>query len=320
VNVLITGASGFIGSAFLKRFAALNTVSLYGVGRQHINDFPVSVRYAALALDKLEQLDVTPDVVIHAAGRASPWGTPQEYYRDNVETTQHVLDFCNRHGLPRLIFISSAAVYARFEHQFKLRESDPVGPVFTSQYGLSKYQAERRVAGYQGEKTILRPCAIFGPGDRLLFPPLMAAAKKKRLVQLLSDGTKAQADIMHIDTLCDYLMSAVTHPQLQPCYNLSSHCPLETPALLDEILQQLALPLADKTMRVSTALRFAGILEGFWRWLPLAGEPPITRFGVGVFGYSATLDVTRMLEDFGPPSANLRQSLRDFLRVYRAMK
>jgi hypothetical protein len=73
-------------------------------------------------------------------------------------------------------------------------------------------------------------------------------------------------------------------------------------------------------MRVSTALRFAGILEGLWRWLPLAGEPPITRFGVGVFGYSATLDVTRMLEDFGPPSANLRQSLRDFLWVYRAMK
>lgn len=169
MKILITGASGFIGSAFLRRFAALGDVSLCGVGRRQQSDLPPSVHYCALALDRLNELDFTPDVVIHAAGRASPWGTRQDYLQDNVDTTQQVIDFCRRRGLPRLIFLSSAAVYYRFEHRLGLRESDTIGPEFTGEYGRSKRQAELLVEGYEGEKTILRPCAVFGPGDSLLF-------------------------------------------------------------------------------------------------------------------------------------------------------
>ncbi|GKX55411.1 dehydrogenase [Leminorella grimontii] len=317
MNVLITGASGFIGGAFLRRFAALEGVSLCGVGRREHVDFPSSVRYCALALDRLDELDFTPDVVIHAAGRASPWGTKRDYYRDNVETTRQVIDFCRRRGFPRLIFISSAAVYYRFEHRLGLRESDPIGPVFTGEYGRSKRRAELLVEDYCGEKTIFRPCAAFGDGDRLLFPPLLAAAKKGKLVKLLAEGVKAQADIMHVDALCDYLMRAATYPKLRACYNISADRPVETEGLLCEALQQLGLPQPEKTVRLRSALRFAGALELLWRWLPLSGEPPITRFGVAVFGYASTLDVTPMLDDFGPPSVDFTLSLRAFLQQYR---
>ena len=317
MNVLITGASGFIGGAFLRRFASLEGVSLCGVGRRQRADFPASAGYRALALDRLDELDFTPDVVIHAAGRASPWGTSRDYDRDNVETTRQVIDFCHRRGLPRLIFISSAAVYYRFEHRLNLRESDSVGPTFTGEYGRSKRQAERLVEAYRGEKTIFRPCAAFGEGDRLLFPPLLAAAKKRRLVRLMDEGVKAQADIMHVDVLCDYLMRAAIHPQLRPCYNISANRPVETESLLREVLLQLGLPLPEKMVRLRVALRFASALERLWRWLPLSGEPPITRFGVAVFGYAATLDVTPMLDDFGPPSVYFSLSLRAFLQKYR---
>lgn len=137
MKVLVTGASGFIGSTFLRRFAAREDVSLCGVGRRERIDLPASVRYCALALDRLDELDFVPDVVIHAAGRASPWGTPREYTRENVETTRQVIDFCNRRNHPRLIFISSAAVYYRFAHRLNIRECDPIGPGFTSEYGCS---------------------------------------------------------------------------------------------------------------------------------------------------------------------------------------
>lgn len=319
MKVLVTGASGFIGGAFLRRFALREGVTLYGVGRRARCDFPPSVRYRALALDCLDALDFRPDVVIHAAGRASPWGTAREYYRDNVETTVQVLEFCSRNSFPRLIFLSSAAVYYRFADRFALRESEVIGPAFTSEYGRSKYLAEQYVAQYAGEKTILRPCAVFGDGDQLLLPPLLAAARKNQLVNLQRPG-RAQSEMIHIDMLCDYLMLAAVHPRLRPCYNISAAHPLDTQRLLGEVLRELDLPRPQRTMSLTTALRIAGALEWLWRILPLPGEPPITRFGVGVFGYSATLDVSLMLADFGPPTVPFSASLSHFLQRHKVQQ
>ncbi len=317
MRILVTGASGFIGGAFIRRFAEVKGLSLCGVGRREEVDLPASVVYSSLALEQLDDLDFVPDVVIHAAGRTSPWGTKHDYYRDNVETTRQVINFCVRRGFPRLLLMSSAAVYYRFEHQFGLRECDTIGPDFISEYGRSKRQAERLVEAYGGEKTILRPCAVFGKGDRLLLPPLLSAAKRGQLVRLQGDDVKAQADIMHVDVLCDYLMRAVNHRQLRPCYNLSANRTVETERLLSDVLEQLGLPQPKKSVRLRTAMFFAATLERLWRGLALAGEPPITRFGVAVFGYANTLDVTCMLDDFGQPSADFDDSLRRFLMQYR---
>lgn len=317
MKILLTGASGFIGSTFLRRFAAEPRLSLYGVGRRPVDDFPSQVRYQALPLDRLESLDIEPDVVIHAAGRASPWGTDREYYRDNVQSTQQTLAFCRTRQHPRFIFLSTAAVYYRFAHQFQLAENTPVGPGFTSKYARSKFLAEREVNDYCGEKTIFRPCGVFGPGDNILFPPLLTAARQKRLVNLRSDAP-AQAEIIHVDSLCEYLMQAATVPRLKPCYNISAAYPLPVEALLHDVLRQLDLPLPGRAMSVDSARRIAGVLEAVWRIFPLKGEPPVTRFGIGVFGYSATLDVSRMLTDFGPPDSPLLPALHQFLQDYKA--
>lgn len=72
MKIMVTGASGFIGGAFMRRFADTDGVSLCGVGRRAHVELPASVEYYALGLDQLHTLDVVPDVVIHAAGRTSP--------------------------------------------------------------------------------------------------------------------------------------------------------------------------------------------------------------------------------------------------------
>lgn len=317
MKILITGASGFIGGRLLHYLSAMGGVEVCGVGRRPQADV---AHYRALALDRLDELDFTPDVVFHAAGRASPWGTAQDYYRDNVETTRQLIDFCRTKGLPRLIFLSSAAVYYRFAHQSALREDAVIGPTFTSEYGRSKFLAEQRVAEYPGEKTVFRPCGVFGAGDTLLLPPLISAARRGQLVRLRAGNTRACADLLHVDVLCDYLWRAAIHADLQPCYNLSANASIEVETLLDEVLRKMALPLPTRTMQVATALRFAGAVETLWRWLPLRGEPPITRFGVGVFGYTATLDVSRMLADFGAPTRTFSQTMATFLHDHGVKK
>lgn len=313
MNILVTGASGFIGGRFLQRFATNSGCVLYGVGRRPGQNVPAGALYAAVPLDRLGQLDFTPDVVIHAAGRASPWGTRKEYWRDNVQSTQQVVSFCQQQGLPRLIFLSTAAVYYRFAHQHNLLESQPVGPEFTSEYGHTKYQAEMCVAGYPGEKTVLRPCAVFGEGDQLLFPPLLAAARNKRLYWLEDEGEPAQAELVHVDVLCDYLLRAAMAPKLRPCYNLSAGHPVLTRDALHHLLMQLNLPVPDATVPLRRAMWFARALECMWRIARLPGIPPVTRFGVAVFGYSATLNVDAMRADFGEPSIPFTHSFDSFL-------
>lgn len=314
MKILVTGASGFIGGAFLRRFAGRDDLQLFGTGRSERPGLPATVSWRTLSLSSLTQWDITPDVVIHAAGRTSPWGSDEDYYRDNVETTEQVIDFCRRRGNPRLILLSSAAVYYRFAHRYRLDENTPIDEPFTSAYGRSKFLAEQRVAAYEGEKIVLRPCAVFGSGDTLLFPPLLKAAKKRQLWRLYSQDGPVRSELMHVDALGDYLLQAATKRELQPCYNLSSARSVEVDLLLQEVVQTLGLSPVKRRLNLQTALAFAGVLEWIWRRLNLGGEPPITRFGVAVFGYSATLDVTRMLTDFGPPAIPLAQSLQTFLQ------
>jgi len=316
IKILITGASGFIGQAFLCRFAAYPDLELYGVGRRPLLQTPAGIRYSQLELADLKTLDFMPDVVIHAAGKAGPWGREEEYWRDNVLTTEQVINFCQKRDNPRLIYLSTAAVYYRYQHQLGLTEQETIGPDFANQYARSKYQAEQRVQAYQGDKTILRPCAVFGAGDNLLFPPLLDAARKKQLPLLTSADRPAHGDIMPVETLCDYLLRAVKLPQLRPVYNLSNAEPVAINAFLQEVLQRFHLPVAKKQISVRQLMLIARLVEGGYRLLRINKPPPITRFGVGVFGYSKTLDVRAALADFGPPSCTLSAGLDALVQHY----
>jgi len=57
--------------------------------------------------------------------------------------------------------------------------------------------------------------------------------------------------------------------------------------------------------------------EAVFRLLRLRGEPPITRFGVGVLAWSKTFDVSRALAAFGPPSVSLAEGVDQFVAWQR---
>ncbi|CFU83494.1 putative dehydrogenase [Yersinia pseudotuberculosis] len=230
-----------------------------------------------------------------------------------------MIKFCQSRGNPRLIYLSTAAVYYRYCHQLALTEQSEIGPEFANDYALTKHQGEALIEAYQGEKTILRPCAVFGPGDQLLFPPLLDAASRHGLPLLISE-VPARGELMHIDVLCDYLLKAAIKPELRPFYNLSNAEPIEINEFLIDVLSKLGLPAPKREVRVATAMLIAGIIEGTYRLLRIKSEPSITRFGVGVLGYSKTLDVSAAIHDFGSPSRSLSQGLDAFIRWYKEQK
>ena len=316
MRILVTGASGFVGGRFMERMRDRPGVEVHGVGRRALN----RPDYTAVDLSRPFDLPFTPDVVVHAAARATPWGRAIDYQRDNVDATREVIAFCRRRGLPRLVYVSSSSVFYRAEHQLGITETSPIGPRFMNEYAATKYAGERLVSAYPGSSVIVRPRAVFGPGDTVLFPRILAAARAGRLPLFTTSGPPAMGDLIYVDSLVDYLFEAATRAQVAEAYNVTNNQPVVIQEFLLDVFARLGLPAPTRRVSVSTAMAVAGVTEVAYRWLRLAGEPPVTRFGVGVFAWSKTFDVTRALTDLGPPSVSLEDGRDAFIRWQREQR
>ncbi|WP_416058393.1 NAD-dependent epimerase/dehydratase family protein [Stenotrophomonas maltophilia] len=313
MRILVTGASGFVGGALLHRLAQVPGVQAFGVGRRPL---PLP-HYAACDLSVPFDLPFRPDVVVHAAARVAPWGSRAQYRQQNVDATAQVIAFCRRNGLPRLLHVSTTAVFYREAHQYDLDEDSPIGPRFLNEYARSKAAAEALVAAYEGCSCILRPRAVFGPGDTVLLPRLIAAARRGGVPHLVTPGGPPLVDLIHIDTLVEYLLRAAQAERLAPAYNLTNAQPVDLQAVLEWMLTALQLPAPRRRLPTALALGAASALELAWRILRRRSEPPITRFGVAAFAYSKTFNPRRMLADLGPPQVSLEEGIQRFIDAQR---
>lgn len=308
-KILITGASGFVGGSFCRQFADRDDVEIRGLGRRAM-DLP---GYIQADLTQPLRLDWKPDVVIHAAARSSPWGSLGEFRKHNVDATQHVVDFCKAQGVPRLIYISSSSVFYREADQLGMTEASPIGQEFVNHYARTKYEGEELVRTFPCSYAILRPRAVFGPHDTVLFPRILRAAQQGRMAFISRPGAPAIGDLIYIDALCDYMLRAALDCSITGEFNLTNNEPVEIQSFLLRIFAALGLATPTRSIPRERALIIGTMLERVFKLLLPWKEPPITRFGVGVLAFSKTFDVSKSLRVLGPPSVSLEEGLRRFI-------
>ncbi|MDP1591821.1 MAG: NAD-dependent epimerase/dehydratase family protein, partial [Prosthecobacter sp.] len=308
-RILITGASGFVGSSFCLQHASRADVEIRGLGRREM-DLPGYIR---ADLTQPLRLDWRPEVVIHAAARSSPWGSLKEFRRQNVLATKHVLEFCEAQKVRKLVYISSSSVFYREGDQTGMTEDTPIGPQFVNAYAQTKYEGEEVARDFPGAWCVLRPRAVFGPRDTVLFPRLLRAARQGRMVSITRPGPPAVGDLIYIDTLCDYMLRAALDPTVTGEFNLTNHEPVEIQAFIADIFARLGLPPVKRAIPKEKAMRVAWLLEKVFGLLMPWQEPPITRFGVEVLSSSKTFDTAKSLRGLGPPSVGLEEGVRRFI-------
>ncbi|MBX3741685.1 MAG: NAD(P)-dependent oxidoreductase [Akkermansiaceae bacterium] len=310
MNILITGASGFVGGSFMRWAERHPDVCVHGIGRRKL----AMANYTSCDLTKPLELEQTPDVIIHAAARSAPWGSLQEFRRQNVTATENVVDFCVRKGVKHLIYISSSSVFYREADQEGMTEETPIGPDFVNHYARTKYEGELAARKFPGRVVVLRPRAVFGEGDTVLFPRILAAARAGRMYRFLREGPPVRGDLIHIGSLCDYMLRAALDPRIEGDFNLTNDAPVEIGPFLWEIFGRLGIALPDKTMTCENALKLATAIEWVYKIMMPCKEPPITRFGIGVLAYSKTFDASKTLRVLGRPAVSLEDGVEAFIR------
>jgi nucleoside-diphosphate-sugar epimerase len=164
--VLVTGASGFIGSAVVEALARDGHAVRAAVRRPHLS-FPDGVDVVQHR-DLAEAFDWQPlvqgvDQVVHLAGIAHTKGAGAAAYdRINRLATARLATAAAQARVRHFIFISSIRAQTGPAADHALTERDPPAP--TDAYGASKLAAEEAVRSSGVPFTILRPVLVYGPG------------------------------------------------------------------------------------------------------------------------------------------------------------
>lgn len=176
MTVLVTGVAGLIGSNFAWWLTENTEHRVVGVDNLSCglkSNLPEIARLYVTTIGEGNNLDRVfaserPTHVYHFAAYAaeglSPW-IRRYNYTNNLVATADVVNCCLNHGVERLVYTSSMAVYGRGEPPFG--EADPCQPI--DPYGVAKLAAERdiQIAGEQHglDWTIIRPHNVYGSGQ-----------------------------------------------------------------------------------------------------------------------------------------------------------
>ena len=176
MKVLVTGATGFLGSHLVRQLVAAGheVRALYrSAGKLAILD-GLTYEGVQAGLDDVDALKRACDgcqVVFHVAAKVDYWKDEdrESLWRTNVDGTRYVLQAAQASGVQRVIFTSSAAAVGILPGEEPADESTPFNlPPQRFWYAWSKVKAEEEVAQFVADgldAVILNPTVIIGPGD-----------------------------------------------------------------------------------------------------------------------------------------------------------
>ena len=185
-KILITGASGFIGSFIVEEALRRGFDTWAAMRRSSKKDFLTDPRINFIELDLSSQERLTEqlrdhefDYVVHAAG-VTKCLDPKDFYRINTEGTKNLVNALLTLKMPlkRFVYISSLSIFGAIREKQpyeEIRETDTPKP--NTHYGRSKLQAEQWLDSITFPYVVLRPTGVYGPRERDYF--LMAQSIKQ---------------------------------------------------------------------------------------------------------------------------------------------
>jgi nucleoside-diphosphate-sugar epimerase len=220
VRVLVTGATGFVGSHLVEALLARGD-DVVGLIRSPTKAARVFTERKPEVVEgdlgnhaALRRAADGADAVFHAAALTSA-RTRAEFFAANVTGTQHVLDAVRDAAprLHRLVYVSSIAAAGPSSRGMPVTEDAEPRPV--SDYGASKLAGEQAVRQSGLPWTVVRPPAVYGPRDVELRRVFSFA--RWRVAPVFGDG-RQELSLIHVEDLVSALLAALDRGRPEGTY------------------------------------------------------------------------------------------------------
>ena len=250
MKILITGASGFIGSFIVEEALKRGFETWAAVRKSSSRAFLTDKRihFIELNLSSKEQLTEQLrgqafDYVVHAAG-VTKCLNKADFRRINTEGTKNLVEALLEVKMPlkRLVFVSSLSVFGAIKEKMpydEIREGDTPQP--NTEYGRSKLAAERYLEslGQRVPYIILRPTGVYGPREKDYF---MMAKSIKQHIDFAVGFQRQDITFVYVTDVVQAVFLALEKGETGRKYFLSDGEVYQSSTFSDLIHEQLGRP------------------------------------------------------------------------------
>jgi nucleoside-diphosphate-sugar epimerase len=248
-KVLVTGATGFLGSRLAKRLVEEGypiralARKLSNVGA--LKKLGVDIAFGDLGDEASIATAVKGvDVVVHAAAGTS--GTAKDSDTATIQGTRNVLEACRTSRVKKLVYISSCNVYevaGYTENQVVTEEAQLERfPLRRGHYSAAKLQAEAFVTEAMKREccptVVLRLGTLCGPGADV-YTRMMGVSFARRIFVVFGDG-ESELPLVHVDNAVDAIVECISNSAADnQVFNVVDHDPVTKKMYMERVVKPL---------------------------------------------------------------------------------
>lgn len=332
-KILITGGQGFVGRAMVERFAELGHQVVCADVREapfrdDVEFLQVDIRDRETVLKACEGVDS----IIHNASMVhTKHNREEDVWTVNLGGTENILEACQAHSIPRLVYISSASAVYEGRDIENGDETLSYSRISQAPYADSKIAAEKAVLAFSGtaatQACALRPHVIFGGGDNRFIPTIVEKAEEGKLNRAVGNRDKL-SDFTYISNLVDAVVAAEERlaPGAAVCgqaYFITNGEPMVWFDFIEKLLVEMGYPPIKGKVPFWLAYSVAAIAE----WIDtlkggtLNAENGLTRFSIRYMVTHHYFDISKARRDLEwEPAVSLDQGIKLTVQQLEAAK
>jgi nucleoside-diphosphate-sugar epimerase len=301
VKILVTGASGFVGSRLIRAWAGGQDYQIRALVRptsrlEDLDGLPFE-RCLGDVTDPASLRRAVQDVeaVVHMASLVGEAGRREDFFRVNRDGTRNLLEACRGLPIRRFVHISSLSVITGYREHEGTKEDAPYLSTGEN-YADSKIEAEKLVLDYHRKfglpVTVLRPGFIYGPGDRLFLPAVIQNLRDGKVV--LIDQGKKLLNLTYIGNLLEAIDLALRKDEATgEVFNITDGEEVTKKRFFWTIADRMDLARPARSIPFFMARCVCDLGTFFYRLFRIRRPPPLTRMKLRFAGQNQWFDVSK---------------------------